>query len=114
MDKGKTRRRKVADTLLRATIAHNVKNRAAVVFPDSKNVVVSIREASGSRIYPKLTRSTIQRIMEEMTSATLEQLAGLARALDLSPYQLLIPELDPERPQVAAAPRAHAREKEKA
>lgn len=105
MGKGDTRRRKTP-SLLRGVIAKNVSHRARVMFPLSKNLVADIRAASGTTDSERMARSHIQRIMKAETSASLEQLEGLARALDLSAYQLLIHDLDPRNPQVVrgAAP----------
>lgn len=107
MAKGKTRRQKVPSTL-RAVIAANVKARAKVQFKNSDNIPVAIAEASAGAPTNKLIKSTVQRIMngddakaKDKTSATLEQLEGLAYALDLQPYQLLMPNLDVSNPQVA-------------
>jgi hypothetical protein len=56
----------------------------------------------------KLVRSSVQNMLllrniphSEIPSASLEQLEGLAHALKIEPYQLLIPDLDPAHPQVA-------------
>ena len=100
MAKAKTRRKKVASPL-RQTIANNVAARAAVQFRDKPNVPMAIREASHPSEAERIAKSTVQRIMAAQTSATLEQIEGLARALQLAPYQLLMPNLDPTNPQVA-------------
>lgn len=118
MAKGKTRRKKIASSL-RAIIAANVKARAKEVFPDSRNLPVDIANASKSAKVNPLVKSTVQRIMAgdephaketEKTSATLEQIEALAEALGLTPYQLLIPSLDPENPQVAKGATTDERE----
>lgn len=93
-------RRKKTPSRLRAVIARNVKARAAIQFKGSPNVPVAIVNASG-RDGDRLTKSHVQRIMAGDTSATLEQLEGLARALDLAPYQLLLEDLDAGNPQVS-------------
>lgn len=100
MGSGKTRRRKTP-SLLRGVIANNLTARARRVFPASTNIPMDIRRASSDTERDRLTKSTIQRIMAGETSATLEQIEGLAKALDVSPYQLLIPDLDARNPQVA-------------
>jgi hypothetical protein len=96
----KTRRKKVPSPL-RTVIARNVELRAEVQFPDAKNRVTAIRDKSHPAEREKLTRSNIQDILKARTSASLEQLDKLARALDLLPYQLLLANMDPQNPQVA-------------
>lgn len=63
---------------------------------------MDIRRSSADAEADRVTKSTVQRIMAGEASATLEQLDRLAKALDLLPYQLLIPDLDPNNPQVVA------------
>lgn len=100
-----TRRKKVPSPL-RKVIAGNVLARAAVQFKTSPNVALSIRTASHPTASERISVSHVRTIMKGRTSVTLEQLDALARALELQPYQLLFPRLDPENPQVAkgAAP----------
>ena len=100
MAKGKTRRKKVPSNL-RKVIAENVNKLADKVFAEAENVPVAIAEASKTARVNPLVKSTVQRIMAAETSATLEQLEGLAEALEVSVYQLLIPHLDPKNPQIA-------------
>lgn len=100
MAKGKPRRKKIASGL-RRIIAANANALAKRVFRDAENVPVSIVEASKSAKVNALIKSTVQRIMAGSTSATLEQLEALAHAFDVAPYQLLIPDLDAENPQIA-------------
>ena len=63
---------------------------------------MDIRRASADGADDQIAKSTVQRIMEKEASATLEQLEKIARALELSPYQLLIPDLHPTNPLVVA------------
>lgn len=97
--KGTTRRRKTP-SLLRGVIARNVAARARQVFPVSKNLPLEVRNASGTGSADRLTLSHVKRIFRAETSVSLEQLEGLAKALDLAAYQLLLPELDARNPQV--------------
>ena len=97
---GKTRRKKVP-SILRKYIARNVELRADIQFPGTPNRVNAIREKSHASEREKLSRSHIQNILAGKTSASLEQLEKLGRALDLMPYQLLLANLDAENPQVA-------------
>jgi hypothetical protein len=99
MGKGKTRRRKNPSPM-RETIARNVLLRARIIFPLSKNLPQSIRERSADSDQDRLVLSHIKRILKSETSVSLEQIDKLARALDLTSYQLLIPDLDPKNPQV--------------
>ena len=89
MGKGETRRRKTPSAL-RGVIAANVLAKARALFPTHPNLPMAIREASGTTDSTRLTKSTIQRILDQQTSATLEQLDGLGRALKVSPYNLLL------------------------
>lgn len=82
-------------------IATNVQKRAERMFKGEPNLPIAIRNASAESDSERIAKSTVQRILDRRTSCTLEQLEGLARALDLSPYQLLIQDLDPKSPQVA-------------
>ena len=63
---------------------------------------MDIVRASADAVADQIAKSTVQRIMDQEASASLEQLEKIARALELSPYQLLIPDLHPTNPQVAA------------
>lgn len=101
MVRGKTRRKKIPSQFLRDTVARNVKARAAIQFPECENVPLEIVKNSDGAATNRLNKSTVQRIMAGETSATLEQMEGLAYALDLSPYQLLMPNMDAKNPQVA-------------
>lgn len=49
-----------------------------------------------------ISLSSVQRIMNKQTGASLDTIESVALALGVSPYQLLIPELDVENPQIVA------------
>ena len=100
MAKPKTRRKKVPSSL-RSVIAANVAARAKMVFKGAKNLPMAIRNATADAESERVAKSHIQKIIAAKTSVTLEQLDALAKALDLSAYQLLIQDLDPENPQIA-------------
>jgi transcriptional regulator with XRE-family HTH domain len=100
MAKGRTRRKKVPSSL-RIVIAENVRRRAEQVFIGATNMPVAIRMATADADSERMAKSNIQKVIAGKTSITLEQLDALARALDLSPYQLLIPSLDAKNPQLA-------------
>jgi hypothetical protein len=107
MAKTKTRRKKTPGEL-KHILARNARARAEIQFKGAKNKVVAIVEASGGAKVNKLVRSSVQNMLllrniphSEIPSASLEQLEGLAHALKIEPYQLLIPDLDPAHPQVA-------------
>lgn len=97
---GKPRRKKVPSPF-RKVLARNVILRSAVQFRDSPNVPMAIREKTHEAERERLSKSYIQLIIAGGASPTLEQLEKLARALDLQPYQLLLPNLDENNPQVA-------------
>lgn len=47
----------------------------------------------------KVAQSTIGRTLRKETSITVENLASIAYAFELQPWQLLVPDLDPSNPQ---------------
>lgn len=99
MGKAKTRRKKIP-SLLRGVIAKNANARARVLWPASKNLPQSIRDASGVADAEKLILSHVKRILKSEAGLSVEQIDMLAAALDLAPYQLLLPDLDPLNPQL--------------
>lgn len=99
MGKAKTRRKKIPSGL-RVVIAVNVKRRAERQFKDHPNLPMAIRAGTAEAESERISKSHIQKVLAGRTSVTLEQLDGLAKALDLAPYQLLIPGLDAANPQV--------------
>lgn len=109
MGKPKTRRKKVPSSL-RRVIAANVFNRASRIFKEAKNLPMAIRNASADAESERIAKSHIQKIIAGKTSVTLEQLDGLAKALELSAYQLLIQDLDPDNPQIVKGATADEQE----
>lgn len=85
---------------MRAVIAANVKRRAERLFKGHPNLPVAIRNGTAEAESERMAKSHVQKVLAAKVSITLEQMEGLAKALDLVPYQLLIPDLDPENPQV--------------
>ena len=85
---------------MRETIARNVLRRGQLIFPVTKNLPQSIRERSADSDQDRLTLSHVKRILNSDSSVSLEQIDKLAHELELAPYQLLIPDLDPKNPQV--------------
>lgn len=100
MGKAKTRRKKVPSDL-RMVIAANVNALAKKVFKEATNLPMAIRQATADAETERMAKSNVQKVLAGKTSVTLEQLDSLARALEVAPYQLLIPALDPDNPQVA-------------
>lgn len=50
-----------------------------------------------------VSRSTVQRALSEKAGISLDVLEALATALDVLPYQMLLPDLDPLNPQIVPA-----------
>lgn len=93
---GKTKRRKIAG-FMREIVAANLVSLVAKHYPLLPNVTQqqkALAEKAG------VSHSTIQRIMEKKVGATIDNLEQIAVALDLSPYQLLVPSLHAANPQV--------------
>lgn len=97
---GRTRRPKVPSQL-RKVIARNVLLRADALYGEKPNIPEAIVEASHPSKRERLARSLVQNIMAGKTGTSVDNLEKLARALELLPYQLLIPSLDAHNPQVA-------------
>lgn len=72
------------------------------VFRESNNKPLALSQKTGKPKEGGLSLSTIQRFLAGDTGPSLDNLEAVADALDLSLYQLLIPELNAENPQVVA------------
>lgn len=85
---------------MRHVVAVNVRRRMDHVFSDSPNKPLALARKTGDPGKGGLSLSTVQRILGEQSGASLDNLEAVATALDLSLYQLMIPALDIENPQI--------------
>lgn len=85
---------------MRAVVGDNVRRRMEWVFRDSSNKPKALARKTGNPKEGGLSLSTVQRILAGANGGTLDNLEAVANALDLSLYQLMIPALDAENPQV--------------
>lgn len=89
-------------SFMRIVIAENIRERMEHVFRESSNRPLALALKTGKPKEGGLSLSTIQRILAGETGGTLDNLEAIASALDLSLYQLMIPNLNSENPQVVA------------
>lgn len=97
--KGKRKNRKIPG-FMRHIVAENVRGLMDLRFRESRNRPKALSEATGPAGEGRLSLSTVQRILDEETGASLDNLEAIADALDVSLYQLLIPALDVGNPQI--------------
>ncbi|MGJ7497493.1 helix-turn-helix domain-containing protein [Variovorax sp. RT4R15] len=83
---------KVADTALRAIVGDNLRRLMEKRPNLDSNPKLSVRSGIGV--------ATISRIINGETAATLDTLGMLARAFELQPWQLMVPNLDSTNPQI--------------
>lgn len=94
--KGKKKQQK-PDSIYRAVLARNVKALMEFHFAESSNKPLAVARATGTG---GLSKSTVQRILAGTIGVNLETLDLIATALNVLPYQLLLPRLDARNPQV--------------
>lgn len=97
--KGKKKTPKVPG-FMRHVVAENVRARMEVVLRGNPNKPKALSLRTGRPGEGGQSLSTIQRILAGTHGAGLDVLEAVADALDLSLYQLLIPQLNAENPQV--------------
>lgn len=88
-----TRRRKV-EGFYRSVLARNIRELMVRRYPDAGDKVRTMAKAAG------VSLSTAQRILKEEVGATIDTIEALAEAFDVSVYQLMLPAMDPDNPQV--------------
>lgn len=91
--KGATKRKKIPG-FMRVIVAANVKAAMEHKFSEHSNKPKRLAEAAG------VSLSTVQRIVGGTNGASIDHIESVADALDLSAYQLLVPNLDPANPPV--------------
>lgn len=84
---------------MRHVLAANVRDLAKAHFKESRNRPFALH-AAAKKAGHTLSLSTVQRILSEETGATLDNIQALADVFDVSVYQLLIPELRVDNPQL--------------
>ena len=72
-----------------------VKNLAALMRADG-----ALSSQNGLASASKVPQSTIGRLLRGEQSPTLDMVERLARAFDLEPWQMLVPELEPSNPPI--------------
>ena len=85
---------KVPASAARGVLAQNVHNLMRRSFKESANMPLALAKAA------KISLSSVQRMLSGETGATLDNIHAVAEVLDVAIYQLLIPYLNPNNPQV--------------
>ena len=75
-------------------LAQNITNLMQQHFRDSTNKPLTLAKEAG------VSLSTVQRLMNKETGATIDNIEAIAAAFQLSAYQLLLPALEAKNPQV--------------
>lgn len=88
-----TTRKRKTETITRTILADNVRALMIRQYRLSDNRPKELAKAAGTSL------STIQRVLEGKSGASVDTIHQIARAFDVSPYQLLIPALNPTNPQ---------------
>lgn len=91
--KGKKKTPKVPG-FMRHILATNVGKLMETHYRESRNRPKALAKDAG------VTLSTIQRMLKAEVGASLDNIEAVADAFDISVYQLLIPELDIDNPQL--------------
>lgn len=79
---------------MRTVLADNVKRLMDAHFRDKPNRPKSLAAAAG------VSLSTVQRVIESKTGASLDNIEAIAGVFHLSAYQILVPNLDIENPAI--------------
>jgi len=84
-------------SISRAFLSDNVQSLMAVKYQDIPAVTNRIKALASDA---GCGYGTIKRLIAEESGTTLDTIEGIASALDVLPYQLLIHDLDPNNPQI--------------
>lgn len=79
---------------MREVLALNITNLMQQHYRDSPNKPLKLAKEAG------VSLSTVQRLINKETGATLDNIEAIAAAFQLSAYQLLLPALEAKNPQV--------------
>lgn len=93
MAETKTRKHKTPG-FHRRILADNVLKLMQKQYPNAGNKPGALAKSAG------LSLSTVQRVLAQDQGASIDIIEALAEAFDVSVYQLLLPALDPDNPQV--------------
>lgn len=97
--KGKKKTPKVPAAFIRHVLAKNVENLLKKHFPGSRNMPMTL-SLEAKRRGATMSLSSAQRILGEGVGSSLDNLQVVADIFDISLYQLFIPNLQVENPQV--------------
>ncbi len=82
--------------MMRAVFAGNTNRLMARYYRNAANQPKALAKDAG------VSLSTVQRILDGKTGATLDNIEAIAGAFRLSAYQLLVPNIDPADPPIVA------------
>jgi hypothetical protein len=100
--KGQTKRPKYVG-FMRVMLAQNVRQLIDRHYKDSDNKPKALSKATG------LSLSSVQRVLSAETGASIDTIEVIANVFELSAYQLVLPNLDVENPQVVSGASAAER-----
>src|SRR5688572_23412544 len=79
---------------MREVLAQNISKLMQHHYRDTPNKPLRLAKEAG------VSLSTVQRLINKETGASLDNIEAIASAFQLSSYQLMLPALDPKNPQV--------------
>lgn len=79
---------------MRSVLAENVRKLMAKHYASSNNRPLALSKDA------RVSLSTVQRILAQKTGATIDNIEAIAAAMGVSAYQLMVPNLNAENPQV--------------
>lgn len=91
---GMATHRKKIPGIMRAVLAANIAALMEHKFQGADNKPMKLAKSAGCSL------STVQRAISMEAGASIDTIEQLALALDVSPYQLIIPSLDIQNPQI--------------
>lgn len=92
---GQTKKRKPAG-LMREVLAANVHALMQHQFIASSNKPMALAKKA------QLSLSSVQRVLDQDTGASIDTVEAIAKAFGVSVYQLMVPNIDPTNPPVIA------------
>lgn len=100
--KGQAKRPKYVG-FMRTVVAANVRALIDDHYKESPNKPMALSKATG------LSLSSVQRVLSAEAGASIDTLEAIANAFEISVYQLVLPNLDPQNPQVVSGASAAER-----
>lgn len=98
--KGKTKARKLPG-FTRHVVADNLARLLDYHYKIAANKPEALSKDTG---HPRISKSSIQRIVNAETTPNLDTIERIAGVFHLFPYQMFIPGLDVQNPQIAIGP----------